>query len=49
MDDRGWYAVTLARVVKKRAQHQADLCAGSQVSDLVAEFQDPVSAIPLVA
>ena len=49
MDDRGWYAVTLARIGKKRTQHQAHSCAGSQVSDLVAEFRDPVSAIPLVA
>jgi L-histidine Nalpha-methyltransferase len=40
MDDRGWYAVTLARISKERNQYQADLCAGSQVSDLVAELPD---------
>ena len=40
MDDRGWYAVTLARVVKERSQYQADLCAGSPVPDLAAEFPD---------
>jgi hypothetical protein len=40
MDDRGWYAVTLARIVKERSQHQADLCAAPQVCDLVAELQD---------
>jgi hypothetical protein len=40
MDGRGWYTVTLARISKKRNQYQADLCAGSQVSDLVAELLD---------
>jgi L-histidine Nalpha-methyltransferase len=40
MDRRGWYAVTLARVDKERSPYQADLCACSQVSNLVAEFPD---------
>lgn len=40
MDDRGWYAVTLARISKKGNQDQADFCAGSQVPNLVAELQD---------
>jgi hypothetical protein len=38
MDDRGWYAVTLARIGKERSQYQADLYAGSQASDLLAEL-----------
>jgi hypothetical protein len=49
MDDRGWYAVTLARISKKRNQYQADLCAGSQVSDLVRTSGCPAAAIRLVA
>ena len=49
MDDRRWYAVTLARVGKEPNEYQADVCAGSQVSDLVAELPDPASAIRLVA
>jgi hypothetical protein len=40
MDDRGWYAVTLARIVKERSQYQADSCAAPQVCDLVAELPD---------
>jgi L-histidine N-alpha-methyltransferase len=32
MDDRGWYAVTLARMTRKRNQYQTDLCAGSRYS-----------------
>jgi dimethylhistidine N-methyltransferase len=33
-DDRAWYAVTLARISKRRHEHQTDLCAGSQAPDL---------------
>ena len=40
MDGRGWYAVTLARISRKRNQYQDDMCAGSQVSDLAAELPD---------
>lgn len=40
MDERGWYAVTLARVSKERNQIQADSCAGSELPDLIAELSD---------
>jgi uncharacterized SAM-dependent methyltransferase len=40
LDNRAWYAVTLARISKKRHQHQTDLCDGSQVPDLATEFSD---------
>ncbi len=36
-DDRGWYAVTLARVRKARSPYQADSCVGSQLSGLAQE------------
>ena len=49
MDDRGWYAVTLARVRKERSQYQSDFCAGPQVSESAAELADPASAVRLVA
>lgn len=38
MDDRGWYAVTLARIAKEQKQHQADSYAAPQVCDLVSEL-----------
>jgi dimethylhistidine N-methyltransferase len=47
MDDRGWYAVTLARISEKRRQHKDDLGSGCQVSDLVAELPD-VPQLPSV-
>ena len=40
MDNRGWYAVTLARINKRQNQYQAKLCAGSRVFNLVAELPD---------
>ncbi len=49
MDERGWYAVTLARINKGCTQHQADFCTGSRVSNLVAELPAPAPAIRLVA
>jgi hypothetical protein len=40
MDDRAWYAVTLARISKKRNEYQSNLCAGAKVSSSVAEVPD---------
>lgn len=40
MDDRAWYAVTLARIGKKPGHHASDLRAGARVPDLIAELPD---------
>jgi dimethylhistidine N-methyltransferase len=49
MDERGWYAVTLARIGTGRTQYRADFRAGSHVSNLVPELPAPAQAIRLVA